>query len=128
MEALNLKSNNSLVEYLKPFGFLDYNKLQKHAYCVASDRGTITEEACLLEVPAITIRNAHERPEGMDVCTIIMSGTNPEDVISAVNIAVNTKRAPMIPDYAVTNASEHVVKLIQSDQHYVDPFVWRKMI
>jgi len=128
MEVLNLKSGNGLVEYLKPFGFLDYNKLQKHAFCVVSDSGTITEEACLLDVPAITIRNAHERPEGMDVGTIMMSGTNPEDVIKSVEIAVGTKRASIIPDYDVVNVSEHVVKIIQSYQHYVDRFVWRKMI
>jgi len=128
MESLNLKSENKLVEYLKPFGFLDYNKLQKYAYCVVSDSGTITEESCLLEVPAITIRNAHERPEGMDVGTVIMSGTNPEDILRSVQIAVDTKRAAMIPDYQVENVSEHIVKIIQSYKHYVDRFVWRKMI
>lgn len=128
LDSLGFKSSNSQVEYLKPFGFLDYNKLQKNAYCVVSDSGTITEEACILGVPAITIRNAHERPEGMDMGTIIMSGTNPEDVIDAVKLAVNTKRAKMIPDYNVDNVSEHVVKLIQSYTHYVDRFVWRKRI
>ena len=128
MDALGFKNTNSQVEYLKPFGFLDYNKLQKHAYCVVSDSGTITEESSILGVPAITIRNAHERPEGMDVGTIIMSGTNPEDVLDAVKLAVGTKRAKIIPDYDVENVSEHIVKLIQSYKHYVDRFVWRKMV
>jgi len=128
MDAMGFKNSNQNVQFLKPFGFLDYNKLQKHAYCVVSDSGTITEESCLLNVPAITIRNAHERPEGMDVGTIIMSGTNPEDILAAVKIAVSTKRAPMIPDYDVDLVSEHVVKLIQSYKHYVDRFVWRKMV
>ncbi len=128
LDSLGFKSSNSLIEFLKPFGFLDYNNLQKNAYCIVSDSGTITEEACLLNVPAITIRNAHERPEGMDVGTIIMSGTNPEDVCNAVKLSVGTARAPMIPDYEVENVSEHIVKLIQSYTHYVDRFVWRKMI
>lgn len=128
MDALGFKNTNPNVQYLKPFGFHDYNKLQKHAFCVVSDSGTITEEACLLGVPAITVRNAHERPEGMDVGTIIMSGTNPEHVIDAVKIAVGTQRASIIPDYDVENVSEHVVKLIQSYTHYVNRFVWRKMV
>lgn len=128
MDSLGLKNTNAQVEFLKPFGFLDYNKLQKHAYCVVSDSGTITEESSILGVPAITIRNAHERPEGMDMGTIIMSGTNPEDVLDAVKLAVGTKRAKIIPDYDVENVSEHIVKLIQSYKHYVDRFVWRKMI
>jgi UDP-N-acetylglucosamine 2-epimerase len=128
LDAMGYANKNPKVEFLKPFGFLDYNWLQKNAYCVVSDSGTITEEACLLNVPAITIRNAHERPEGMDVGTIVMSGTNPEDVLDAVKLAVNTKRAAMIPDYDVDNVSELVVKIIQSYKHYVDRFVWRKML
>ena len=128
LDSLGFKNVNPNVQYLKPFGFHDYNKLQKHAFCVVSDSGTITEESSLLQVPAITIRNAHERPEGMDVGTVIMSGTNPEDVVSAVKLAVSTKRAPIIPDYNVDDVSEHVVKLIQSYVHYVNRFVWRKII
>ena len=128
MDALGFKNSNANVEFLKPFGFFDYNKLQKNAYCVVSDSGTITEESSLLQVPAITIRNAHERPEGMDLGTIIMSGTNPEDILDAVKLAVSTERAKIIPDYDVENVSEHVVKLIQSYKHYVDRFVWRKMV
>lgn len=128
MDALGFKNTNPEVQFLKPFGFHDYNKLQKNAFCVVSDSGTITEEACLLQVPAITIRNAHERPEGMDVGTVIMSGTNPEDVLQAVKVATSLKPAPMIPDYDVENVSEHVVKLIQSYTHYVNRFVWRKMV
>jgi UDP-N-acetylglucosamine 2-epimerase (non-hydrolysing) len=128
MDSLGLKANHPQVVFLKPFGFLDYVKLQKSAYCVVSDSGTITEEASLLGVPAITVRNAHERPEGMDVGTLIMSGTKPEDVLQAVKIAVNTKCAKVISDYEVENVSEQVVKIIQSYAHYVDRFVWRKFI
>ncbi|MFN8790930.1 MAG: non-hydrolyzing UDP-N-acetylglucosamine 2-epimerase [Bdellovibrionales bacterium] len=128
METLKLQARSPLVEFLKPFGFLDYNKLQKHAYCVVSDSGTITEEASLLGVPATTIRNAHERPEGMDVGTVLLSGVDPEDVLDAVKLAVNTRRAAIVPDYDVENVSEHMVKLIQSYTHYINRFIWRKTL
>ena len=128
MQAMGFINSNKNVEYLKPFGFLDYIKLQENAFCVISDSGTITEEACFLGVPAVTIRNAHERPEGMDVGTVIMSGTSPEDIFKAVKIATETKLAPMIDGYERDNVSDHVVKLIQSYTHYVNRFVWRKMI
>ena len=95
---------------------------------MVSDSGTITEEASLLQIPAITIRNAHERPEGMDVGAVIMSGTNPEDVIQAVKIATETKLGSLVPDYDVDAVSTQVVKIIQSYKHYVDRFVWRKKL
>ena len=113
---------------MKPFGFCDYNKLQKHAFCVVSDSGTITEESSILHVPAITVRNAHERPEGMDVGTVIMSGTDPKDIVDSIKVATSTKLAPIIPDYNVENVSEHILKIIMSYTHYVDRFVWRKKL
>jgi len=121
----NLKMNEK-VEFLKPFGFLDYNKLQKNAYCVISDSGTITEEASLLKIPAITIRNAHERPEGMDAATLIMSGTNPNDILAAVKAAVSMSLPADIPDYDNPNVSEQVLKIILSYVHYVNRVVWHK--
>jgi len=126
MDEMAYKSNNPMVSYLKPFGFCDYNKLQKHAFCVVSDSGTITEESSILHVPAITVRNAHERPEGMDVGTVIMSGTDPIDIVESIQVATSTKLARIIPDYDVDNVSEHVLKVIVSYTHYVDRFVWRK--
>lgn len=123
----NLKMNPK-VEFLKPFGFLDYNKLQKNAYCVVSDSGTITEEASLLKIPAITIRNAHERPEGMDSGTLIMSGTSPNDILAAVKATVSMSKPVDIPDYENANVSEQVLKIILSYVHYVNRFVWHKHV
>ncbi|WP_413581376.1 non-hydrolyzing UDP-N-acetylglucosamine 2-epimerase [Bdellovibrio sp. HCB288] len=119
---------NDNIKFLKPFGFLDFITLQKNAFCVVSDSGTITEEASLLRVPAITIRNAHERPEGMDVGTLIMSGTKAVDVCNAVRVATETSPTEIVPDYDVENVSEKVVKTILSYTHYINRFVWRKEI
>ncbi|WP_373999716.1 non-hydrolyzing UDP-N-acetylglucosamine 2-epimerase [Bdellovibrio bacteriovorus] len=128
LKADVLSSKNALIEFLKPFGFCDYIKLQKNALCVISDSGTITEESSILGFPAITVRNAHERPEGMDAGTLIMSGTNPSDILKAVDVAINCKPAVLVSDYDVDNVSEKVLKLILSYTHYIDRYVWRKRL
>ena len=122
---------NELVQIHKPFGFFEYLKLQQNAYCVISDSGTITEESSILSFPAITIRNAHERPEGMDEGTLIMSGLNAEKVIDAINVTIsqyeeNSNPFRIIPDYDVDNVSKKVVKIILSYTEYINKTVWRK--
>lgn len=122
---------DSLVRIHKPFGFFDYIKLQKESFCVISDSGTITEESSILSFPAITIRNAHERPEGMDEGTLIMSGLNSKRVLEAIKISVGQfqeekKPFKVISDYNVNNVSKKVVKIIQSYTDYVNRVVWRK--
>jgi UDP-N-acetyl-L-fucosamine synthase len=120
LEALSERTPHPLVQYLKPFGFHDYNHLQMNAYCAISDSGTIAEEASILGFPAITPRDAIERPEGLDVGCIIMTGINREtilDTVSAVTSMFIEREAagvvhPVPADYCITNTSERVVSLI----------------
>jgi len=121
---------NSLVEIMKPLGFFDYMSLQMNAFCAISDSGTITEESALLGFPAITIRNAHERPEGMDSGVLIMSGLKAARVIESIDIvtaqyAENENRS-VVPDYEVESVSKKMVRIIQSYTDYVNRTVWKK--
>lgn len=131
LEALGDKKFNPKVEFLKPMGFFDYNKMQKEAICVISDSGTITEESSILKFPAIMIRQAHERPEGMDVGAVIMSGLTPERVIDSINIAISqfNEFPPYdVEDYKSDRVSDQVVKVIQSYTDYINRVVWRKRV
>ncbi len=116
--------------FLKPFGFFDYIKLEMKAFCVLSDSGTITEEASILKFPAVTLRQAHERPEGMDEGTLIMSEINFENIINAINIVTaqyeNGFRVRTVSDYDVDNVSKKVVRIIISYIDYVNRTVWFK--
>ena len=102
------------VEFMKPWGFSDYNRLQKDAFCVISDSGTISEESAMLGFPAITLRNSMERPEALDAGSIIITGMDEEVVVAAIRQALESYREGReIPaDYCVTNTSERVVNLI----------------
>ena len=121
---------NKLVRFLKPLGFLDYIKLQKNAYCVISDSGTITEESSILGFPAIMIRQAHERPEGMDEGTLIMSGLDQNRIIESIHVVSDQYNNKIIPkivdDYNVDNVSQKVVKIILSYIDYINRTVWKK--
>ncbi len=122
---------NPLVKYMKPMGFFDYIALQKNACCVISDSGTITEESSILNFPSIMIRMAHERPEGMDEGTVIMSGIERNRVLEAVNIMVeqynqNPNSIRIINDYNVDNVSTKVVRIIVSYIDFVNRTVWKK--
>lgn len=119
-----------LVEVMKPLGFIDYIKLQQHAFCTISDSGTITEEASLLGFPAITIRNAHERPEGMDEGILIMSGLKSYRVVEAIEI-ITKQHAEVgfispVKDYEAAHVSKKVVRIIQSYTDYINRTVWKK--
>ncbi len=117
------------VRFLKPFGLIDYVRLQQDAFCVLSDSGTITEESALLGFPAVTLREAHERPEGMDAGTLIMSGLAAERVIQAVEVVTSRPpgvRAGLPPDYLETDVSRKVVQIILSYVDYVNRTVWSK--
>jgi len=128
LEAIGLENLHEKIEFLKPLGFFDYIKLQQEAFCVLSDSGTITEESSILNFPSIMIRQAHERPEGMDVGAVIMSGLSEERVISSIELATATHKPVNIVDYESKNVSIHVVKIIQSYTDYVNRTVWHKDI
>ena len=117
------------IRFLKPFGFFEYVKLQMEAFCVLSDSGTITEESAILGFPAVTLREAHERPEGMDAGTLIMTGLKPEGILQAVRVAVRLPRAPgegAVDDYTDLHVSSRVVRIIHSYVDYVNRTVWRR--
>lgn len=119
-----------LVQNRKPFGFIDYNKLQLNSYCVLSDSGTLSEESAMLGFAAVLIRTSTERPEVLDKGTVVIGGIDGRDVEQAVEMAVameqNTEGTTMAEDYADTNVSVKVVKLIQSYTKIVNQTVWGK--
>jgi UDP-N-acetylglucosamine 2-epimerase (non-hydrolysing) len=133
LEEIGYEHTNTLIRFSKPYGFHEYNKLQKEAFCVISDSGTIAEESSILNLPAITIRQAHERPEGMDEGILIMSGLNKTRVIEAINVVTkqhNRSNRTMHPvtDYEVDNVSKKVVRIILSYTDYINRTVWHKEI
>jgi len=120
-----------LIRFVKPFGLLDYIKLQKSAFCVLSDSGTITEESSLLNFPAVTIRNTHERPEGMDEGVLIMCGLKSEGVLNAVSVITsqhdNENRVmSVVGDYEGGAVSKKIVRLVLSYTDYINRTVWKK--
>lgn len=120
-----------LVKNLKPFGFLDYNKLQMNSYCVLSDSGTLSEESAMLNFPAVLIRTSTERPEVLDKGTIVIGGIRSDDVEQALNLAVtmfrNKEKTVIAEDYVDTNVSVKVAKLIQSYSKIVNFTTWRNI-
>ena len=131
LESIDRGGFSSLIEFVRPLGFFDYIALQKNAFCTISDSGTITEESSLLRFPAITIRQAHERPEGMDEGALIMSGLKSADVLDAIEIvtkqyAEDQGSIRLVSDYAVDNVSKKVVRIIASYTGYVNRTVWKE--
>jgi UDP-N-acetylglucosamine 2-epimerase (non-hydrolysing) len=133
LEDIEYKNKNPLVKFSKPYGFHEYNNLQMNAFCVISDSGTIAEEGSILNLPAVTIRQAHERPEGMDETTVIMSGLNKTRIIHAVEVATehNSEKVRVIKpvkDYEVDNVSKKILRIIISYVDYVNRTVWHKEV
>ena len=131
MEETGLKLS-PLVELLKPLGFFDFVHLEMHALATLSDSGTITEEASILNFPALNIRDAHERPEGMEESAVMLTGMRFERVLEGLKVLASQGRAAertlrLVQDYAVPNVSEKVVRLILSYTDYVNCYVWRKI-
>lgn len=131
LDALGDSVPHANVIFLKPFGFFDYIKLQMEALCVVSDSGTIFEETSLLNLRAITIRNTHERPEGMDVGTLIMSGLKKDRVLDAVNIIIEQFKETETPsqpvnDYEANAVSKKILRIVFSYTDYINRTVWSK--
>ena len=121
-----------LIQEMKPFGFFDYVRLQQDSYCTISDSGTITEEAAIVGFPAITARNTHERPEGMDTGVLVMTGIDAGTMIDGINIACkhfDNQASRSIPlSYQDLDVSWRVVKLIQSYTGYVNRKTWGRTL
>lgn len=130
LESFRDRKINSLILFLKPFGFFDYIKLQTESFCVVSDSGTVTEEAALLGFPAITIRQSHERPEGMDAGILIMSGILPNNVLDAINVVTSQTSKFLneieVVDYDVKNVAQKILRTVLSYTEYVNRIIWRK--
>jgi len=129
LNEIENKELKELIRFTKPFGFIDYIKLQLESYCVISDSGTITEEAALLKFPAITIRDEHERPEGFDAGTLIMSGLKQERVQEAIKIIKDQQKEfknnfGAVVDYEAGAVSKKALRIVQSYVDYINKNVW----
>lgn len=133
LEALKGVKFSKLVQFLKPFCFSDYVHLQTRAFAVLSDSGTLSEEASILNLPAVNLREAHERPEGMEEAAAILVGMNPERVMQALAVLETAPRGakrlfPVVRDYDVPNVSDKVVRIILSYVDVVNREVWKRPV
>jgi UDP-N-acetylglucosamine 2-epimerase len=130
IDSKNIKMH-SLVQFLKPLGFNDYNALQKSSFAVLSDSGTISEESSILNFPALNIRDAHERPEAIEEASVMMVGLNVERVMQGLEELKYQKRGAersfrQVADYSIPNVSDKVVRIIISYVDYINRVVWSK--
>jgi UDP-N-acetylglucosamine 2-epimerase (non-hydrolysing) len=127
LNAVSTEALDPLIRFEKPFGFFDYIRLQQCAKCVISDSGTITEESAILGFPAVTIRDCHERPEGMDEGVLIMCGLERQGVLGAVEMMIASatdRKSVLVEAYQSKAVSQKVLQLVHSYVPYVRRKVW----
>ena len=119
-----------LIQTLKPFGFFDYNKLQKNSFCVLSDSGTLSEESAMLGFNGVLIRTSTERPEVIDKGTMIIGGIDTNDIEQAIEMSRSMKNnnepSVLAPDYTDKNVSIKIVKIVQSYTKIINKVIWNK--
>jgi UDP-N-acetylglucosamine 2-epimerase len=126
---LNEIKFHPLIEILPPFGFFDYIKLQQNAYCVLSDSGTISEESAMMKFPAVSIRTSTERPEAIDVGSIVLGGISKNEILNAINICMQTydiRNLKLPVEYEIKDVSSRVIRLIQSYTSIINKVIWNK--
>lgn len=131
LDACGTEKMDQRVQFMKPFGFTDYIRLQMESACVLSDSGSLTEEASLLNLPAVALRDTHERPEGMDKGTVLMAGLRDDRVLDAVRVVLaqhdrSRRLIPAVDDYENGHASTQVVRIVLSYIDYINRTVWSR--
>jgi UDP-N-acetyl-L-fucosamine synthase len=120
---------HSLIRNMPPFGFFDYISLQKNSFCVLSDSGTLSEESAMVGFPAVSIRTSTERPEAIDMGSIVLGGITKTEILSAINIAMNTfheENLSLPSEYQIKDVSRRVIRLIQSYTGVINRLIWNK--